>query len=409
MAPVGQMSCPTGAIQSFPLKMGITASDTLYDTVSEALTVSFQWAARTTPPRFIQNFVSTLDEIGAGNTSLSTLRFQNNNYTISNVEIIQPSHKAWILPVSGQGSNYEDIAITFASNDTKLNTQYITFVIPIIRTSSPIQPTYFKGLSDPNSNGTFSLGQLLPTNTRTKFAYYSTCLSPSGAGLPSQNMYVFVCISGLSVSDALMKNLLTKVSLGQFSSKITAPFMTRLTGPSVTISNAEILTQYVMTTTELLNYDNFKGQYSRVNMNANTRVDDTSSYKCVPIDPEDAVTNGQLTVNLDNGEVLSQVLAERDSTRSLHSLFGNLDRSRFVKLFEGGLGIFMGVLLCLLFILFGYFAVRKLKGGSTTTATTATTATGTSSQIMTVLTNISVYGFVVLIAAFGGFVIGAML
>jgi len=400
MAPVGQMSCPTGAIQSFPLRMGITASDNLYDTVSEPLTISFQWAAKTTPPQFSPNVVSTINDSG---TNTSTLRFQNNKYTVTNVQIIQPSHNSWILPTSAQSSNKEDIAITFGSNDERLNTEYLTFIVPIIRTSSSSEPTYLKGLADPNLNGTFSLGQLFPTNTRTKFAYYSTCLSSVGTGTSTQNMYVFVCISGLSVSDKLMEDVLNKVSLKQFSSKITAPFMTRLTGPSITISSADIFTKYIMTTSELLNYANFRNQYTNVNMNANTREDDTSAYTCVPIDPDDAVSNGQLTVNLDNGKILSEVLAERASTRSLHSLSGNLDPSRFVAFFEGGLGIFMGCVLALLVILFGYFAVRKYKGTSTTGTTSQ------SSQIMTILTNVSVYGIVVIVAAFGGFVIGAML
>ena len=401
MAPVGQMSCPTGAIQSFPLKMGITASDNLYDTVSEPLTISFQWAAKMTPPQFIKNLVSTIDDTG---TNTSTLRFKNNKYSSTNVQIIQPSHNSWILPTSAQGSNKEDIAITFSSDDENLNTQYLTFIIPIIRTSSPSQPTYLKGLADPNSNGTFSLGQLLPTNTRSKFAYYSTCLSSVGSGTSTQNMYVFVSISGLNVSDTLMNDILSKVSLKQFSSKITAPFMTRLTGPSITIGSAEIFTKYVLTTTEVLNYANFQGQYARVNVNENTRVDDTSAYTCVPIDPEDAISNGQLTVNLDNGQVMSEVLAKRESTRVLHSLSGNLDPSRFVGFFESGLGIFMGVVLALLVLLFGYFAVRKYKGTPTDPA-----AASQTSQIMTILTNFSVYGVVVIVAAFGGFVIGAML
>ena len=408
MAPVGQMSCPTGAITSFPLPMAITATDTLYDTVSEPLTISFQWASRSTPPQFTTN--STIDEVGAGNTNLSTLRYQNNQYTISNVQIIKPSHKAWILPISAQEKNNEDIAITFQSNDKTLNTQYLTFIVPILRSSSQSQPTYLKGLSASNSNGTFSLSQVFPTNPRSKFAYYSTCMASTGAGVNSQNMYVFVSINGLSVSDTLMGQILGRVSLGQFNSTLVAPFMTRLTTSSIIINAANLFTQYVMTTSELLNYANFRNQYTNVNMNANTRDDDTSAYTCVPIDPDDAVVNGQLTVDLDKGEVLSNVLAQRESKRALHSLSGKLDPTRFVAFFQGGLGIFMGILISLLFILFVYFAVNKYKGPVAGTATAATSTVGKmAAQIAPVITNLSVYGIIVLIAAFGGFILGAML
>jgi hypothetical protein len=408
MAPVGQMSCPTGAITSFPLQMAITATDTLYDTVSEPLTISFQWASRSTPPQFTNN--STIDEVGSGNTNLSTLRFQNNQYTISSVQMIKPSHKAWILPISAQEKNNEDIAITFQSNDTNLNTQYLTFIVPILRSSSQSEPTYLKGLSASNSNGTFSLSQVFPTNPRSKFAYYSTCMASTGAGVNSQNMYVFVSINGLSVSDTLMKQILEQVSLGQFNSTLVAPFMTRLTSSSIIINAANRFTQYVMTTSELLNYSNFKKQYTNVNMNANTRDDDTSAYTCVPIDPDDAVVNGQLTVDLDKGEVLSNVLAQRESKRALHSLSGKLDPTRFVAFFESGLGIFMGILISLLFILFVYFAVNKYKGPAATAGAAATSTMGKiAAQIAPVITNMSIYGIIILIAAFGGFVIGAML
>ena len=317
MAPVGQMSCPTGAINSFPLQMAITATDTLYDTVSEPLTISFQWATRSTPPKFTTK--SVIDEVGSGNTNLSTLRFQNNTYTISNAQIIQASHKAWIIPTSSQDKNKEDIVITFKSNDTSINIRYLTFVIPILRSSTPSQPTYLKGLNNPNSNGTFSLSQILPTNPRSKFAYYSSCITPSTStgdltsGAPSENMNVYVSLNGLSVSDTLMTNIREKVSLGQFDSTMNLPFTLRPTAASIIINTVERFKQYINTTSELLNYANFKNQYTNVNMNANTRDDDTSAYTCVPIDPDDAVVNGQLTVDLDKGEVMSNVLAKRES------------------------------------------------------------------------------------------------
>lgn len=407
MAPVGQMSCPAGAITSFPLPMGITATDTLYDTVSEPLTISFQWAMRSTPPKFTAN--SAIDEVGSGNTNHSTLRFQNNTYTIMSVQIIQPSHKAWVVPTSAQEKNKEDMAIIFSGNDTNLNTPYLVFIVPILRSSSQAEPTYLKGLSDSNSNGPFSLSQVFPTNPRSKFAYYSTCLS-SASGGATQNMYVFVSVNGVNISDALMAKISGKLSLGQFNSTLVTPFMTRLTTSSITINAVSRFTQYVMTTSQLLNYANFKQQYTNVNMNANTRDDDTSAYTCVPIDPDDAVVNGQLTVDLDKGEVLSNVLAQRESKRSLHSLSGKLDPTRFVAFFESGLGIFMGFLISLLFILFVYFAVNRYKGPAATAGAAATSTVGKlAAQIGPIITNISIYGIVILIAAFGGFVIGAML
>ena len=133
--------CPTGSINSFPLKLGLTATDALYDGVSEPVTIDFQWATRSTSPQFITPKTSGVtDEVGAGNSNLSTLRFINNNYTVASVQIINASHKSWILPVSDQVNNMEDIVITF-SNES-LAYPYIVFIIPVLRTPSQIQPNY---------------------------------------------------------------------------------------------------------------------------------------------------------------------------------------------------------------------------------------------------------------------------
>jgi len=116
-------SCSPGAIKSFPLDLAITVTDTLYDSVDEPVTMDIQWATRSTPPMFITPMTNCItDEVGAGNTNLTTLRFMNNNYTISAVQIITASHKNWILPNSLQSSNFEDIEITFST--TSATTPY---------------------------------------------------------------------------------------------------------------------------------------------------------------------------------------------------------------------------------------------------------------------------------------------
>ena len=201
------MSCPSGAITRFPLQLSATITDLLYDGVSEPITMDIQWAARSTPPMFVDpKTESKTDEVGAGNTNLTTLRFMNNSYTVSSVQIIKASHTAWVLPSTTM--NLEDIVITFSTSSTTTQYVYITFVIPIIRTSALTSPNYFTGLSDSNSNGPFSLQSCFPTNPQARFAYYSTCLKGYSSGASTQSSYIFVSTDGIPVSATLMSKLL---------------------------------------------------------------------------------------------------------------------------------------------------------------------------------------------------------
>ena len=92
--------CPPTAISSFPLTLGFgPITSERYDSVSEPLTMDFQWASRSTPPLFTTPKSSAItDEVGSGNTNISTLRFMNNNYSIASVQII----RSWIGIPSAQ-------------------------------------------------------------------------------------------------------------------------------------------------------------------------------------------------------------------------------------------------------------------------------------------------------------------
>lgn len=341
---MSRKECSTGAVTSFPLQMALTATDTLYDTVSEPLTMDIQWATRSTPPIFTEpRMQGKTDEVGAGNTNLTTLRFLNNNYTVSMVQLIKASHKNWLVPASDQANNFEDFVVTFESRDTLISNRYITFVIPILRTSTQTNPKYLVGLSDPNTSGPFSLNDCFPSNVRTQFAYYATCLAGYGATAPTQNMYVFVSTSAISASTELMKTVLSKTGRTGTFGTFTSSFDTLLTSNVTTILTVENFRKYVMTTTQLLNYKNFKTIYPTID--SNIRQDDANAYQCVSIDPDAAIVDGKLNVDLKSGEVLTSVLSERDKLRAANSVTSSMEPGRLEKYMSSALGIVLSIVL----------------------------------------------------------------
>jgi hypothetical protein len=359
------MQCDTNANKSFPIQMGLTVTDTMYDTVSEPIIIDFQWASRSTPPKFTNN--SIIDEVGPGQTNLSTLRYNRKNYTIARVQIIQASHTAWILPNTAQKDNKEDIVITFSNEDIDTsgpNTPYILFVIPIIRTSSNASINYLKGLTNPSASGPFSLQSCFPTNKKARFAYYSTCLESIGKNTPTQNMNVFVAVNGISISASLMENILTNVGVS-FSASMSPLYTNRITNISRTISSMESFTQYVMSTTDLMNYASF----AKLNIDSNIRTDNVGAYQCVQVDP-DSIVNGQIQVDISTGEVLKDVLSNRDAIRDTHLVQGTNAENRFINYFHSGMGIFMAVILSLIlciiivYVVFS-FAFKKIDAPDT--------------------------------------------
>lgn len=394
--PTPQKCAPT-SISSFPLTLGFNPiTDTRYESVMEPLTMDFQWAPRTTPPLFVTPKVTaTTDEVGAGNTNISTLRYMNNTYRVASVQIIKSSHKAWILPVSAQAQNMEDVSIVFSSTDASISYPHITFVIPIIRSNSGINPSYLVGLSDPNSNGPFSLQSCFPANPRALFAYYATCLAGYSGNSATQNMYVFVATSGIQVSSTLMSKISGLTGTGSFGT-YSPPFMSRLSSLTKTISDSDF-SKYVMTTNQLLNYAGFSQMYPSIE--TNLRQDDASAYQCVPIDPDSDIHDGKLQVDIKTGEVLTDVMAKRAALRASHDVAASTGPSRM----NTYLGSAVGILLIIVFSISFLYGIYRVVIIMTTEEPEG------GDPIAAMIEYFSTYILAILIAGFLGIIIGLML
>ena len=386
-------TCPTGAITSFPLQMAISATDALYEGVNEPVTIDFQWASRSTPPMFIspqQN--AATDEVSAGNSNLTTLRFMNKTYTISAVQIIQASHTPWILPATEQTNNKEDIAITFSSGDTTTTYAYLTFIIPILR-SSVGSPSYLQGLSNPNANGPFSVQSCFPTSARANFAYYATCLAGYSKLANTQTSYIFVNTNGIQVSSTLITKILELTGRTGSFAQFSPPYVSRLTNTRTSIRSIPDFSSYVLTTNQLLNYTEFVKQNPA--LKTNVREDNTDAYQCVAIDPDAAVVDGKINVDLGTGEVLTEVLTKRNALLKANNLKPSMDPGRLEKYMGTAIGIVLSIVLFWIIIQFAAMMFIDQGPGP--------------DQGGSWLTSVPTYGVIILIAGFIGFVVGTMI
>lgn len=302
------MSCPEcitcdyeNSITSFPLDTTAPVSVARYEEVDEPINMNFQWGTRSVAPQFIPTSPGQIDDggsSGSGVTNLTTLNFKSMTYSLYSVQIVKCTHNNWIIPKTSKGSNMEDMIITFQNTGSTV-AAYVMIVLPILRSGSA-QPPYLQGLSSSNpAPGTYSLSNCLPTNKNALFAYYVTCLDGYTERKQPDNAYVFVAVEGVPVSPNLMQGMYNKIGPTPI-----LPFLSRFADKMALINNGDF-NQYILSTRSLLNPVGGKDH------SVNARTDATNAYKCVALDPDKDVVNNTLQVDLESGNLLSEVLAER--------------------------------------------------------------------------------------------------
>lgn len=391
--PVGQ-KCDTNSV-TFPLGLALTASDTLYDSVDEPRAIDFQWAARSTPPAFVNKGVdATIDEVGAGNTNLSTLRYNNVTYTIHSVQIVGATHRNWILPTSAQESNREDIIMIFSNTSATIQYQYLMIVIPILQTATAQQdPSYLLGLGNGiQSTGPYSLQSCLPKNPKSPFAQYSACLDGRTAKAPPSFVNVFVSVEGIEVTMSLMKTILKLRGAATEFPTPTLPYIATTSGINTLVNNTEFTT-YVNTTRHLLNYSNVASIFK--DMGVVSRTDPTSAYTCSQLNPDtDIGPNGTLEVDLTSGMLLSDVLAEREAIQTAHAPTAtNAMTEKANTVLYTLLGIAASI--CVIFVLI--YGVLQ------------TFSPGTILTLPAWVQSIPAYGVMLILATLLGFFLGALI
>ena len=337
----------TRNITSFPLVFTGTPTAELYNSVVQPYSIEFQWASRSVSPSFltgaVKNIIDESSIYGSGLSNISTIRYNNTLYNLYSVQICSASHKSWLLPASNKDQNTEDLVITFYN--PSLTRSYVIIVLPIIKNGTIAKdPAYLTALGSGQTNGTFNLGSCMP-DKKSLFIYYSTCLDGYTQHQSTQTVSVFVAVGGISVSSALMASIKGKITGGTIPG-ISLPFTSYFANKISSIGNTEI-EQYVLSTNDLLNYEGIKNTY--IDLTVQQRDDPSSAYKCVALNPEKDIVDGKIKVDIESGELLSKVLAERDAIMAASGVVPQnpSTASKFNKNMNLALGIFFAILILL--------------------------------------------------------------
>jgi hypothetical protein len=315
--------------KSFPIGLGFTPTQDLYDGIKGGFSIDFNWATRQEPPIFSNQAKALLNE------GKSTARFQGMEYSLVSAQLTNATHNSWILSTEANQANKLDIICIFKSQLLDTEYPYIFVVIPIISMDSAVpESNYLLGLSGLSSDRRmYSLEDTLPTGDGRVFASYSTCLEPNG-----ENALVLVFLNGRYAS-LRTTNAITEIS----GRGPTTPFPPLSVPTSITLTAPSELDQARFEKTVRVST-----LLSRQVRGAQFRADDTYAYKCVVMDPDRDIKDGKLVIDTQTGSPipLNEVLLARDKVREFEIPVSGLKPGQL----ETAVAIFLGILLGLLFI-----------------------------------------------------------
>jgi len=328
---------------SFPILPPAAADKALYDSVRDTIPVEFNLGPRANAPIFTNTSEARIDEGGGSGTYI---RYNSLNYKVVQAQITKPLNKSWILSAATAANNVADLTLTFVSSNAKADPKYIFMTIPILReTTTVVDPLYIAALAGQSVNGPFSLGQCIPS--AGDYATYTTCLEPNPF-----NAFCIVFYQGLSVNRGTLDAIATLAGNGGVWPSFKAP-------TDVTL----------VTTISPLTPDAFRasvrintvGAAQTKNMSA-TRVDNTSAYQCVPLDPDRDIANGKLVIDTSTGipQPMTKLLGARDSARSNVGGKPPLAPGEM----ENIIAAFLGIILSLALVIGGVYAYYWYRDGS---------------------------------------------
>lgn len=351
------------SIVSFPASINNErnfVSQAMYDSIEEPLTVDFKWGTRATIPKFEAANPSLIDEVGTAGLSVNTVRFNNLIYNLYSVGLYSASHNSWLLGTKKQ-ANTVDLILIFTNPNPLIKTKYdyIFLVVPIVTTDSVDDaPAYLSGLAFQSAVpvGGFSLSSCMPSIS-SQFAYYATCLPLSNSKTESKSAIVFLSLDGVNVGKTLMSSIRTT---GNFGSIIHTPVneqynLTSFLTKGGSILSSTDITRYVLTTRVLFDTVRTKNM-DWVRGASNVRTDSQTSYKCTEFDPEKNTNkDGTVTIDLTSGQILDEVMRERNLVIQSMNTLGADKTSGNVKLVP----YFIGGILALLFLFSAGMVVYK--------------------------------------------------
>ena len=314
-------TCSNLGVRDFPIQRTANLSTTVIDAVKESFLIDVQWATKSNAPEFVldTNDKGFLREGSfSSDASTTTLRFQGNTYTLKTMQLTKSLHGSFFTE-DLQRNIPAELVVVFSTNNA-IAENYVIFCIPIFTGASSTQNVYLNALLQGRLPGNpISLGSILPQDS--KFLAYSTCLSQlQNNQSTSTNARVLLFYS--TIAFAQVNELKKKMFSFRNQNNVMVPGTTTQAFPDVRLP--DLITAKTMavpftidnenTFTRFLRSGSLQESQSRGGGGVFTREDTTSSYKCVPLNPDLHVNKDRkIVVDTRKGELLSNVLAKRDS------------------------------------------------------------------------------------------------
>lgn len=312
-------TCSNQGVRDFPIQRTANLSPTVIEAVKESFLIDVQWATKSNAPEFVidTNDKGFLREGSySSDASTTTLRFQGNTYTLKTMQITKSLHGSFFTEEL-QRNIPAELVIVFSTNNA-IAEKYVIFSIPIFAGASSTQNVYLNALLQGRLPGKpISLGTVLPDDS--KFIAYSTCLSQlQNNQSTTTNARVLLFYS--TISFAQVNELKKKLFSFRNPNNVMVPGTTTQPFPDVRLP--DLINPKTMpvpftidnetTFTRFLRSGSLKDTQSQGGVF--TREDTTSSYKCVPLNPDLHVNKDRkIVIDTRKGELLSDVLAKRDS------------------------------------------------------------------------------------------------
>lgn len=343
-------TCSNLGVRDFPIQRTANISSSVLDAVKESFLIDLQWAQKSTAPEFVTdtNEKGFLREgVNSSQASTTTLRLQGNSYTLKTMQITKSLHGSFFT-ADLQKNIPAELVLVFSTTNA-IAEKYVILCIPIFTGSSSTQNPYLTALLDGRLPGKpISLGSVLPEDP--KFMVYSTCLSQLQNNQSSAvNARVFLFYSTIPFSrvNELKKSMFSYRNNNnvRVQGSTTAEFpdvrlpdlITAKTMPvPFTIDNENTFTRFLRT-------GNLKD--SQGTGGVFTREDTTSSYKCVPLNPDLHVNKDKkIVVDTRKGELLSDVLDKRSSDLNADIGKKGLNADQIETILAVAFGIALGLL-----------------------------------------------------------------
>lgn len=315
MIPINK--CPSGNLQSFPVKAGFTVTDTTFTQAAQKpLNITFNWGTRTSAPNFSYAMSGIIDH--TQNDSITSLMYNGVLYTLASVQLTAPSHNNWLTPQSMEVSkldNNEDIMITFQRDmyapPGEKDPYIIILVNPILRNRSQDgNPLYLANMKNQVASPV-TLETIFPYTSANTYAYYTTCVNGITTQDPYKNILVLLNVKGMIVSADTMikiKDMYNKFSEGDYPVYVPPGNFNTQSNPKDSIKAVREGFQ----TASVYN----PGAPSSLNSGSAP----SSRYtvdKCVPFDPETQVDkDGVIVLNRGDGQPIKTVIDQRQVAKS---------------------------------------------------------------------------------------------